>query len=105
MDIEYLTSQFYSLNLPSHVCVWWELISDSILMTDSFLADLAEKFQLKLLRVMNFRFPLALLRSSNTSSWTTSMGLNRGVPVIGRSLFLIFKKIFSWENHDCDTSS
>lgn len=51
-----------------------------ILMTDIFVADLAEKFQSKLFRMMNFCFLLALLRSS-TSSWTTSMGFNRGVPL------------------------
>lgn len=58
-----------------------------ILMTDSFVADLAEKFQSKLLRMSNFSFLLAHLRSSTTSSWTTSKGLNREVPVAGRSLF------------------
>lgn len=61
-----------------------------ILMTDSFVADLAEKFQSKLFRMRNFCFLLAHLRSSTTSFWTTSMGLNRG----GRKVpFLNFFKV------------
>lgn len=77
-----------------------------ILMIDSFVADIAEKIQSRLFRMMNFCLLLALLRNPATSSGTTRMGLNRGVPVEGRSLSLIFlEDFFSWENHSCNTCS